>query len=79
MTLPKAYHMNKTTYNIIILTVIIFLNGCCYNQYERKGYSVGLDCITPSKGADKSCGHNNDESCDEKVQKVKKSIEAPQK
>jgi len=62
---------------IILQFIAILLNGCCYNQYERKGYSVGLDCVTPSDRTVKVCDPDKpDNSCDEKVQRVKESIKA---
>jgi hypothetical protein len=65
--------MNK----VILLLIVIFLNGCCYNQYERKGYSVGFDCVTPSERTVKVCDQDKpNEPCDDKVRKVKELINA---
>lgn len=68
---------------IILLIVITFLNGCCYNQYERKGYSVGLDCLIPAGNTGnvgKVCKLTKpDGTCDDKVEIVKKSIQAQSK
>ena len=66
------FRMNK----VLLLLIAIFLNGCCYNQYARKGYSLGLDCVTPSKSTARVCDPNKpNDPCDDKVEKVKKSIE----
>ena len=68
--------MNKFS----ILVCLLFLNGCCYNQYARSGYSVGLDCFIPSVPTDKKCEINDlNNSCDEQVVKIKASIEARSK
>ncbi|NQZ83452.1 MAG: hypothetical protein HRT52_20810 [Colwellia sp.] len=61
---------------ILALTCVLLFSGCCLNQYERNGYSLGLDCFTPSDRTEKKCEVNDpNKSCDEKVEKVKESIE----
>ena len=64
--------MNK----ILAVVYVLFFSGCCFNQYDRNGYSLGLDCFTPSAPTEKKCDLDDpNKSCDDTVEKVKESIE----
>lgn len=53
------------------LVCVLFFSGCCSNQSDPDGYSIGLDCYTPIKTKDKSCKVDDpNKSCDEKSQKT---------
>lgn len=55
---------------------VLMLSGCCINQYEAKGYSLGLDCFTPDVDKDKTCKQEESgKSCDETVNEINSAIE----
>ena len=68
--------MKKT----LTMVCVLFVSGCCFNQYERNGYSLGLDCFIPSAPIEKKCDLDDpNASCDDTVEKVKESIEVRSK
>lgn len=66
---------------IFLLASLIFLSGCCANQYSKNGFDFGVSCVSPHKSTkEKTClPETGEANCKQQVETVKKSIENQRK